>query len=329
MGEIGFALIGAGRHGGRYARHIAGDLGGGRLVGLWRRDAETGRRQAAELGCSFSESAPALIRSDRVDAVVLAVPPVLHPSLIALAAEAGKALLVEKPLAVNLEAVEEIERTLRRHPVSLMVAHTLRFSPVVMALRARVGELGRLHGLHLSQRFEPSSLDWLDRPELSGGGIIIHTGVHSFDLIRHLSGSEIKLVRCWAWRVETQRTEDNFLAQLELADGAVASVSQSRSTAGRNGLLEISGRKGQLMGDHVHGDAYLMRGTARQALATPGNPYTVSATLQAFTQALLQQQPMPVSLEDGRAAVAAAEACYRSASTGEAVEPAAQGRLSG
>src|SRR5262249_37252305 len=143
--------------------------------------------------------------------------PALHRPIAEEVAAAGKALLIEKPLATNGADATFIVRRLRATGIPCLMAHTLRWNTVVRALRAHLADLGPLRALVVNQRFEPSPLDWLDRPELSGGGILLHTGVHSFDLVRWLTGAEVTRVWCRTARAVTVHTEDNFIATLELS----------------------------------------------------------------------------------------------------------------
>ena len=231
---FGVGIVGTGKHGARYLRHVA-ETPGLRLVALCRRDRERGRRQAQEAGCRFHQRATALIEDPEVDAVVLVVPPTANASLAIAAARARKPLLIEKPLAATLGECRSIAEAAARHRIVAMVAHTLRFNAVVGALRAALPTAGPLHGACLTQRFEPSELPWIDRRAEAGGGIILHTGVHSFDLLRHLTAREALRVHAAAARVATRETEDSFAAAIEMEDGIVASVGGSRATAGRSG----------------------------------------------------------------------------------------------
>ena len=230
---IAVGLIGGGKHGQRYAQHAASDVPGMRLAALSRQDHARGAEQARGLGCRYHETWRALVDDPAVDAVVAAVPPSLHPDIAAAVARARKPLLIEKPLATTGAAACEVVRVLRAAALPCLMAHTLRWNAVVEAMRARMPALGTLRAVMLNQRFEPSTLGWLDDPALSGGGIILHTGVHSFDLVRFLTGAEVTRVWCRTARAVTQRTEDNFVATLDLAGSdALVSVSGCRATAG-------------------------------------------------------------------------------------------------
>jgi predicted dehydrogenase len=318
--RIGVGLIGAGKHGQRYAGHLRADVPELSLVALSRRDAARGEEQARAFGCAFHRDWESLVADPAVDAVVAVVPPSLHPSIAAAVAAARKPLLIEKPLATTSALALEVVRVLRAAAVPALMAHTLRWNAVVRAIRDRLPSLGPLRALWLNQRFEPSPLGWLDDPARAGGGIILHTGVHSFDLVRWLTGREVRRVRCRLARVDTSQTEDNFLALLEL-DGSdtLVAVNGSRSTAGRSGLIDVAGARGQMVGDHALGFAYGVRGLERTAIPLGDPVPTVREALRAFARLLTHGEEPPVALEDGARAVLIAEACRRSAESGEPV----------
>lgn len=317
MSTVRIGLIGSGKHGSRYAQHVVADLSHtARLVALCRRDAAAGQAAARQYGCRYTPEIGEVLAADDVDAVVVAVPPTLHADICETAAAAGKAILLEKPMAPTLAEAERIRAALADHPVPFMVAQTLRFNTVVCALRRCVDDIAPLQSIYLSQRFEPSRLPWLDRRHVSGGGIVIHTGVHSFDLLRFLTGAEAESAWCRTWQAFTKETEDNFVAQITLEGSIEATVIGSRSTQGRNGLIEIVGERGQLVGDHSLHFAYQIHGRTRTALQLGPAVPTVCHTLGAFVHAVSSGTPPPIGWQDGRAAVAMAEACYRSAESG-------------
>lgn len=313
MPPIRIGLIGAGKHGSRYARHIALDLPDElRLVALCRRDRAAGEALARQYGCRFSTEIDDILTSPDVDAAVIVVPPTLHADICEAAAAAGKDILLEKPIAPCAAEAERIRAALDRNRVTFMVAHTLRFNSTVRVVRDRILDISPLHTIFLSQRFEQSPLTWLDQPSVSGGGIILHTGVHSFDLLRFLTNAEVESVSCRAWRVRTRETEDNFVASMLLSGGISATVIGSRSTNSRNGLIEIAGHGGQLVADHFHHFAYLIAASTRTPIPIDPEVPTVCEALRAFAQAVRTGTRPPIGWQDGRAAVAIADACYRS-----------------
>jgi predicted dehydrogenase len=317
---IPVGLIGAGKHGQRYIQHIGHDVPELALVALSRQDAGRGTEQARTLGCRFHADWRDLVADRAVEAVIAVVPPTLHLPIADAVAAAGKALVVEKPLAVTAADAATLVRRVRAAGIPALMAHTLRWNAVVGALRERLPALGPLRAVVLNQRFEPSRLAWLDDPAVCGGGILLHTGVHSFDLVRHLTGREVVRAWCRTDRVDTARTEDNFTAVLDLDGGApLVTVTGSRSTAGRSGLIDVAGADGQFVGDHAHGFAYTVRGLERTPVELPPPVPTVREALRAFVRLVVAGERPRVDLEDGARAVAIAEACRMAADAGAAV----------
>jgi predicted dehydrogenase len=201
--------------------------------------------------------------------------------------------------------------------VPCLVAHTLRFSEVVRMARARLGEIGTLSQMIVGQSFEPTRLAWLDDPRLSGGGNILHTGVHMFDLLRHVSGLEADEVVCLTDHVVTRQTEDSFSASISFtASGsrrALASVSGSRATHSRYGELRLIGERGQIVADHVHCRLTKIVERNETTLGEPRDVPTVLGVLEEFRLVAEGSKEPSVTPGDGAAAVAIADACYRSA----------------
>jgi predicted dehydrogenase len=302
-------LVGVGVHGTRYARHLAaGEVPGARLVAIARRDAAEGRRQASELGVRHHGDAAALLADPEVDAVALVVPPRLHLELVSLALDAGKPVLVEKPLAPDAAQARRIVERVRLTGTPLMVAQTLRYNHVVRALRAHAPSIAPIYAVALAQRFEPSRHAWLDEP--GNGGVVLNTGVHIIDLARWLTGAEVAGVQAETRRVVTTRTEDCFAAVMRLEPGGiVATLDASRATGGRNGRIELVGRGGQLAGDHVLGTLVSIVGREATPL-DPGPPVqTVAATIADFVRALEAGEPMPIPAEEGARNVEVVERC--------------------
>lgn len=309
---LGVGLIGTGKHGSRYARHIREDLGGEmRLVAISRRDEAAGRQQAVEYGCRYHRDYADLVADREVEAVIVVVPPTLHPEICEAIAAQRKPALFEKPAAASVAGARQMLAAVERAGNAVMVAQTLRYNSVVRALRRERETIGAVHAIRLSQRFEPSPLGWIDDPSISGGGMILHTGVHSFDLARLFGGSEARTASCDAEHVVTRTTEDNWVANLRLASEALVSIAGSRATKSRTGPIEIVGAEGLLQGDHVLGTAARVNGTTVTSLAVEPPASTVRDVLFDFAAAVRRGGPMPIPLIEGVRAVAMAEACYR------------------
>jgi predicted dehydrogenase len=321
MEVIRFGIVGLGQHGIRYARHLMRDVPGAELYAVCRQDPALGETFAREHNVRYYREYLDLVNDPRIDAVAVVTPPHLHERICSTALMAGKAVLVEKPLACNTREAINIAEALSRSQGFLMVAHTLRFNSVVRALEHHLDEIGHIHTLSLSQRSEPPQRVWMDDFSRAGGGAILNTGVHLFDLIRYFSDDEVRRVYCEADRVFYEELEDTFVATLYLRHSKIHCVADAaRYAGGRSGRIEIAGEGGQLMGDYEHGYAMIIRGRQATPLEVAPPVPTIVETLKAFLEALRHDEAPPIHIIDGIQAVEIAEACYDSATSGQAVE---------
>ncbi|MFC1683639.1 Gfo/Idh/MocA family protein [Candidatus Zixiibacteriota bacterium] len=317
--EIRFGLIGLGRHGLRYATHLLEDVPGARLTAVCRRDEKEGRDFADRHGLNYYSDYRELIEDHEVDAIAAVVSPDLHPDICRCAATAGKHILLEKPLARNLGEAQQILKHLSGPGIKFMLAQTLRFNSVVGEIKRRIGEVGRIHLMNFNQHMEPLGLAWLDDPVRAGGGNILHTGVHTFDLIHFLTGRNVVWAWCRLGQIYQRRNEDLFTAVFELEDGIRCLVDSSKVTSGRSGRIEVVGEKGQLVGDHVLGRLDLIQGRRAAPIQTPEPVHTVHKALEAFVECVLMDRPTPVTAADGLRTLEVATMCYRSVETGRVV----------
>ena len=320
--RLGIGIIGLGRHGMRYAKHLVEDFPNARLVGFTRRDAVEAAKNERELGVPAYRDFRALLLAPDLDAVVVVVPPVFHPEILQSAAERGKPVLLEKPAALNLDDGRRIRDAVRVAGIPVMVAQTMRYNETVTTIKRESIRIGRLHSVRLSQRFEPSPTSWIyDRS--AGGGAMLHTGVHGFDLLRYLSGQEAIRVSAEVSTALRGPFEDNFSAVVQLSDNSIGTVSGCRATSGRTGAIELVGDLGQIVADHVLRTAVFISGASTTPIPLPPVAPTVLLVLQDFVAAVQEKKPVPITLDDGLKAVALVEAAYIAARTGQYVPVAA------
>jgi myo-inositol 2-dehydrogenase/D-chiro-inositol 1-dehydrogenase len=310
-------LVGLGKHGLRYAKHIREDVPGLELAAVCRRDRRAGQELAQRYGCDFEADARSLAERDDLDLIVVAAAPVVIEQVVSIAAPRGRRLLIEKPVARDLAAGGRILAEIERHGVYCAAGQTLRLNTVAREIARRIGDLGRLDSLIFSQRFPPQrDLAWLDDPAQSGGGNVLHTGVHCFDLSRVFSRAEPRVAFCTSRTVHTRRTEDVFASCIEMSDGSLATVSCSRTTHSRNGLIEVAGEQGQLVGDHVLNTLYRLGPGGHEQIPLPPPTHTVLELLRTVAEDCRSDRAPTIPYREGLAAVAVADACYRSIASG-------------
>jgi len=308
-------VIGTGKHGSRYARHIINDVDGLDLIAVSRRS-EEGRQQAAQWCCRWYGDWRQLVTDPEVDCVIAAVPPVLNREIAVACAAAGKPLLLEKPMAVTVTDAETIANLFVRQALPLTIGQTLRYNQVVRTLRAQLGRIGQLYSFTADQRLEPATLAWLDEPMHAGGGVIFHTAVHVFDALRFITGREIVRVLARSRCVHTANFEDLLLVLVELDNGVIGTVDCSKISPSRTGRFEFIGEMGLVQGDQVHHYCELVQGQKRVSLDPGESVSTIVPLLGDWLGFLRGVQPNPVPGEEGLAAVRVCEACARSAAQG-------------
>jgi predicted dehydrogenase len=317
--SIGLGLIGLGRHGARYAKHLLEGVAGCHLAAVSRQDAKAGEQFAKEHGVPYCADWRELLAKPDVRALLVVTPPALNREICLAAAKAGKALLIEKPLGCTAREAEEMADAAAAAGVPLMTAQTLRFTPVLRRLKEQLAAIGPVEYFSLFMRGERPPHAWLDQPGLAGGGVVLEIGIHLFDLLRYLTGQEAVEVLSETAQRHTKHLEDMAHLRFLLPGGVRCYVELSRVSGGRICRAEAIGQGGQLIADV--GPSTLSRVVGWQTVEVqqvPDRP-TVVTVLEEFIRCLSNRLPMPVTGRDGWRAVVMAEAAYRSAAQGKPV----------
>jgi len=316
--SLRIAVIGAGVHGERYARHIAEDVDGLELVAVCRRDRTACQAMAARWSVEPVTDATALIASGTIDAVVIATPPSSHFPLAKAALEAGLAVLLEKPMTGTLAEAQQLEAIERRCDAPpLMLAQTLRWNPVLARVREILPSLGAIRYMRISQRLEPTSLPWQQDPAQTVGGSVLLTGVHLIDTLRFLSGEEFHMVDCRLEQFRNPAVEDFFHAHARLTDGAHASLEVSKFGRARGCLIEAVGDEGQVVAEYYSGGIRVNRGSETAVEDLNAAVPTLPAMLTDWRNAVLNKTTPPVVITDGVKIMEVVAACYKSARSGQ------------
>lgn len=321
MGKvIRVGVIGTGKHGSRYAAHLQNDVRDIlQLVAISRRSA-AGREQATAWGAAYFADWRELVASNLVDAVICAATPNLNEELARLCVAAGKPLLLEKPLTTNLDQGRRLVAMFEDADLPLTVAQTLRYNNVIKRLRELLPSFGRLFSLFACQRLEPSTLPWLMQPEVAGGGVIFHTAVHLFDALRFITGEEIVKIRAIDRKVFNPHLEDNLVAEIVLAGGAIGIVDASKVSPARSGRYEMVCEKGQLQGDQIHGIVEKIEGSSVSALAVEPPVSTLIPLLRDWHAYLTGTAANPIPGREGLAAIRICHAARESLGSGNWVD---------
>jgi predicted dehydrogenase len=217
-GIVGVGVVGLGEMGRVHAGHLAVGVPRARLVHVADADLATARAAGERLGVRWSTSLESMLEHP-VDAVVIATPPPSHPSLIAAAAHAGKAIFCEKPLAGTAAAACTAVEAVERAGAILQIGFQRRFDPSFAAAQRRVesGELGPIRLYLSSMRSQaPPSLTALESGEHR---LLFDAGCHELDASRWLVG-EVDEVTVAA----DPSPPSSAILALRFANGALGSI---------------------------------------------------------------------------------------------------------
>ena len=304
-------LIGAGKIARVHAANAA-SLEGVRLAAVADVVPEAARALADETGAEALDTESLLARDD-VEAVLVTTPPDTHVEVIVAAAEAGKHVFCEKPLAHDVAEARRALEACEGADVLLQIGYNRRFDPSFRAVGERVhaGEIGTPWLVRISSRDpEPPPAAYLPL----SGGLFLDTTSHDFDLARYVLGSEITHVAVLAASlVDPNAAElgdvDTAVLSLRFANGAFGAIDNCRrSTYGYDQRLEVHGSGGLARADNKPAHFYMDRYGEAFALE-----------LASFVRAL-DGGPVEVTGRDGLAAVAVAEAAKRALDEQRVVE---------
>lgn len=338
-GELNIAVVGLG-FGSNHAR-VLSELDGVRLAAVCDSNPQRLDAVSAGGGLQTYTDYETMLATEKLDAVVVAVPARLHCRVALAAIAAGSAVLVEKPLAPNLEDAIALSRAAAAAGVALMPGHIERFNPALQELARRVqaGEIGRV--LHMSaRRMGPIVVRAQDV------NVVHDSALHDIDAMRFITGVEVERVYGESQTRSDINLEVSLAAQLRFASpdgdaGAIGSLEvnwlspvilRDLSVLGEHGLLVLNYANQALRLYQTQGNSAraASRGWTPGGLqqADGGVDIAVEAReplkeeLRAFAGALRGQTPMPVTAKDALAAVAIADALTLSARTGRTVAPA-------
>ncbi len=312
-------------HTSSYARALQ-QVEGVTLVGLWDDDPTRGQQRAEEYGTTFEANLDRLLAA--CDAVVICSENVRHRALVVKAAEAGRHVLCEKPLATTPADARAMVEACQKAGVLLGTAFPVRQSGAVRSLRdaVRDGVLGRVLMIRGTNRGTMPG-GWFVDPTLSGGGAVTDHTVHVVDAIRFVTGEEITSVYAQA---DTHfypqlPVEDCGLLLMELSGGGIVSLDPSWSRPNQafptwgDVTMEVSGTGGVANVDYAaeHTTVYT-NARVRAAQLGWGEDNDVLLVMD-FVQAIREGRAPMASGEDGLRAVEIVEAAYASIASGEAV----------
>ncbi|HVO01989.1 MAG TPA: inositol 2-dehydrogenase [Candidatus Cybelea sp.] len=324
------ALIGAGRIGQIHGRNIAKHPGA-RLRWVTDVNTEAAGSLAQELGAQSGADAVKAIQDPAVNAVAICSPTDTHAEMIETAAKAGKAIFCEKPIDLSLERVNRCLDVVKKAGVTMMIGFNRRFDANFAAVHEgiRSGKIGKLETLIITSRDPgPPPIGYIKQ----SGGLFKDMMIHDFDMARWLLGEEPTEVYATASNLVDPEIGkagdiDTAMVILKTRSGCIGQIGNSRRAVyGYDQRIEAFGSKGMLQAGNE----------TPTTVAFSGEPGVVSdkplhffleryadayrSELQHFIDCVLGKAKPATSIEDGRHALALAEAAVQSLKIGQPVK---------
>lgn len=282
-----------------------------------------------------------------IDVVVLGLPNDLHCDAAVAAASAGKHVICEKPLCLNLAEADKMIDACRKARVKLMYAEELCFTPKYVRLKQLVdeGALGRVHLVKQAEKHDGPHTGWFWDVERSGGGVSMDMGCHAIEFFRWLlggpNGGKAAVRSVYAdmgTYVHNGKThgDDSSTLIFKLDPDVTAIAEESwAKPGGMDDRAEVYGSEGVAYADLLRGNAihtYSKRGygyAVEKAGATQGWSFTIyeeawnygfPQEMAHFMSCVRDDRPPLCTGEDGRAVLEVIFAAYESARTGKRID---------
>lgn len=303
------AVLGTGRIGKMHAELIARQVPGLDLLSVFDVYGESAQAVGSDLGVDVAESVEDILSSD-VNAVAICTSTDTHVDLVVAAAEAGKAIFLEKPISLNLAEVDRAAAAVEAAGVPIQIGFNRRFDAAHAAVQQAVanGNVGDVHLVRITSRDPaPPPIEYIN----VSGGIFLDMTIHDFDMARFVTGSEVVEVYAKAdVRIDPAIGEagdvDTAVIMLTHENGAITTIDNSRQAVyGYDQRVEAFGSAGMAVSENPRSHTAEVHKADGTRLTTI--PYFfleryIPSYLAEWTGFIdgLRSGTMPVSMADGR-----------------------------
>jgi predicted dehydrogenase len=292
--RLRFVVTGVGAN--IWGQHLAGiEAVNGEIVGVADLNAEIVQQRADELDCPFFLDAETMLAQTRPDVSVIITPHPCHAEQTIASLEAGAHVLVEKPIAAQVQEADAMVAAAQRTGRLLAVNFQQRLRPEVIAARALIasGQLGQIQNADIKMTWTRTAIyyrssTWRGTWNGEGGGVLLNQAPHELDLLCYLLGMPMRVMAWTRNLIHPIETEDTIQAVLEWDNGALGSVHISTAEAGQPQRFEIIGTGGRLALRSGGLDFGRFDTDVREFIATSPNPFSAP-----------ELRSEPVALEPG------------------------------
>ncbi len=312
-----------------------------RLVACWDDDPERGRKAADAYGMTYTPHLEDLLANPQIQAVIVTCETSRHAEMILAAAEAGKHILCQKPLALSLEDCDRVIAAVQRTGIKFQMAYQMRHDPSNQKIKelvssgalGRIGLLRRRHCIPVlfNPDFYQGSTRWHVNPQ-KNMGMFMDDASHATDFIHWILGRPTSVIAEIDNVLTQVAPDDTGVAIYRFASGTMAVLTNSSVTLAGENTTEVYGDQGVLIQnyDDLVSTHLAPPGASALKLYTKENPTWLDlgisipashgerlmAVPRAFIDCLKYDAPPTITAEDGRVSVEMVLGAYRSARTG-------------
>jgi len=327
--SIRIGLFGAGRIGRTHAKAVS-TIPGAELVAVYDPDPQATSFLVNRYGTEAASETDQLLANPSIDAVLICTPTDSHAALVEAAAHAGKAILCEKPIDLDLGRARACLQVVAERGATMAIGFQRRFDRHFRALKQRIeaGEIGDPELVQITSRDPgPPPQDYV----LRSGGLFRDMMIHDFDMARFILGKEfVRVAAAGSVLVQSRIGEagdvDTASATLATADERLCVITNSRrATYGYDQRVEVHGSKGMIAVGNPHPTAVTLADASGFRADRLVDPFmeryadAYRAEIEAFCDSVSAGKPPSPDGNDGLQALLLADAAARSLREGQSV----------
>lgn len=338
--KVGVGIIGCGVIANYHSSAVLELKDKAKLVGVTDGKLERAKKFAEEHGTGYFRDLDEMLASPEIDIVCICTPSGLHAEAIIACAKADKHVVVEKPLGITTEQLDEVEKAVNESGIKASCILQSRFYRSVKRTKNAIDEglIGKIVCADVYMKYNRTqayydSSAWRGTKVLDGGGALMNQGIHGVDLLLHLMGP-VKSVFAFAKTLRHNiEVEDTLVCALEFTNGALGVIEAATSVSpGYPRLLNIHGEKGTISLEENSIVRWDIEKTANEEdlVITPSGftaantPTAISADghlfqIEDLVDSVLEGREPLIGIKEGRQSVDLILAIYRSAEEGRVV----------
>jgi len=311
--KLGVAVIGTGQWGKNHAR-VYKELPSTELVAVCDVNCERAKAMAAQYGVRAYSDSTEMLKDKTIQAVNVCTWSTILAQEAMKALNAGKHVLVEKPMATTPQQAQKLVKTAQENGLHLTVGFLMRFIPGLQIIRQsvedkKIGEFVCATAKRVSQ--------WPER--IGDVGVVKDTAIHDIDVMRFISGADPISVYAKMGSMRIKKFEDYAHIMLTYEDGKSAFIESNWLTPYKTRTLTVTGSDAIMRLDYITQDLWIEQQTQS---VQPRYPFQepLKAELQHFVDCIVEKKKPIVTGEDGVRALAVATAAIESSIRNEAVQ---------